>query len=113
MTNSVNVTANEATHGATASYTPADKTIEKTVSNNDSFDDSKLNKEVSYSVTITGVTESDLDDEGKITVTDTYNSEYLRIVENPYWPEGTNVYGTNESSNYNGAAGDKYRYTIT
>ena len=113
MTNTASVTANEVTHTATASYTPADKTIEKTVSNNDSFDDSSLSKEVTYYVAITGVTESDLDDQGEITVTDTYNSKYLRIVENSYWLDGTNVYGTNESGNYNGAAGDKYRYTIT
>lgn len=112
MTNTASVTANEVTHTATASYTPADKTIEKTVDNNGSFDDSSLSKEVTYYVAITGVTESDLED-GKITVTDTYNSKYLRIVENPYWQDGTNVYGTNESGNYNGAAGDDYRYMIT
>ena len=113
MTNTASVTANEVTHGATASYTPADKTIEKTVDNNGSFDDSDINKEVTYYVAITGVTESDLDEHGRITVTDTYNSKYLRIVENPYWLEGTNVTGTNEQGNYNGATGADYRYTIS
>ena len=113
MTNSVNVTANEVTHGATASYTPADKTIEKTVNNNGSFNDSNLNKEVTYSVAITGVTESDLDGNGQITVTDTYNSKYLRIVENPYWLDGTNVAGTNAPGNYDEATGSDYRYTIS
>ena len=114
MTNTASVTANEVTHTATASYTPAAKTIEKTVSNNDSLDDSNLSKEVTYYVDITGVTESDLDENGKITVTDTYNSKYLKIVENPDWPDGTNVTGTNTPGNHgSGYTGQDYRYKIT
>ncbi len=95
----------------TATYTPVDKSVEKTASGN--FNASSLDQRVFYTVTLAGVTQDDLDEDGYVTVTDTFDARYLELALNQW--DSKHVSGTNSpgswGSDYEPEEKDDYTYT--
>lgn len=103
--NTVSVDADGKNRSDTAQYTPVDKSIVKEA--NDNFTASDVNHTVTYTVAVMGVTQDDLDENGCIQVTDTFDPDYLRFVDRN-WEGGKIVYGTQRPGSYEENAGESY-----
>lgn len=109
--NTAIVKANGKENSASAEFTPINKSIEKNIQNSHTL--SPSNQYVYYQVGISGITDNDLDENGYVTVTDTFNGDILKYDPNIWDTNSLNVYYTNNPGFWGGQSSGEHRYQVT
>ena len=109
--NTAIVKANGKENSASAEFTPINKSIEKNIQNSQTL--SPSNQYVYYQVGISGITDNDLDENGYVTVTDTFNGDILKYDPNIWDTNSLNVYYTNNPGFWGGQSSGEHRYQVT